>query len=158
MGLVFISILMTLALPEDKIEALQTQFGKLINNLQTIVMELTRLLANLQIFQVSALRELYYQSIITQENLYGIPSKKTKCEGNILELKFDAVSSRNRPVCIRTQLLNPNIIFMETRINESKSGCSSGRKESQETKLLYICHTNSMVQSSMLYDPNENFS
>ena len=98
MGLVFISILMTLALPEDKIEALQTQFEKLINNLQTIVMELTRLLTNLQIFQNSALRELYYQSIITQENLYGIPSEKTKCDGNILELKFDAVSSRNRSV------------------------------------------------------------
>ena len=68
---------MTLALPEDKIEALQTQFGKLINNLQTIVMELTRLLANLQIFQISALRELYYQSIITQENSCGIPAEKT---------------------------------------------------------------------------------
>ena len=72
---------MILALPEDKIEALQTQFEKLINNPQTIVIELTQLLGNLQIFQISALRELYYQSIITQENSCGIPAEKTNMKG-----------------------------------------------------------------------------
>ena len=47
---------------------------------------------------------------------------------------------------------------METRINEPESGCSSGKKESQERKLLYTCKNTNMVKSSMVYDPNETFS
>lgn len=46
MSLVVIFILMTLVFLEDKIEVLQTQFEKLIDNPQTTVMELTQLLGN----------------------------------------------------------------------------------------------------------------
>ena len=100
------------------------------------MIKLTRLLGNLRIFQIYALIELYYHSIITQENLHGIPAEKTKCDGKILELKFDAVSFINKPVCIRTQLLIPNIIFMETRIKEPESG---SLQEGKKTRKQSCC-------------------
>lgn len=116
LGLVVISISMTFVFLENKIEALQTQFEKLINNPQTTVMELTQLLGNFffrtssftkslasevfTIFQISALRELFLLEYNHQGNSCGILAEQY--HDSILEFKFDAVSSRNRPVCIRT--------------------------------------------------------
>ena len=85
MGLFVNSILITLALPEYKIETLLTEFEKLINNRETKIMELTQLFEKfyfsaaavlpsrlhekyLQLFQISTLRELSYQSIIPLDN------------------------------------------------------------------------------------------
>lgn len=106
---------MTLVFLEDKIEVLQTQFEKLIDNPQTTVMDginpvirkflsssFTKSLASevFKIFQISTLRELFLSEHNHQGNSCEILAEQY--HGSILEFKFDAVSSRNRPVCIRT--------------------------------------------------------
>ena len=70
MSLVVIFILMTLVFLEDKIEVLQTQFEKLINNPQTTVMELTQLLGNFfQAVLPSRLHQRYLKYQMTQDEM-----------------------------------------------------------------------------------------